>query len=118
MAKALKIVGTVIIAAALIASGVGAIVGAGAAVGSAAAATAATFATIGTVAAAVGGLMAIVSAIAFKPKMGQGGNPTNFTTNPQSGIPYAIGRTRMSGLRIHADTWESFKTDGKHEILE
>ena len=124
MAKALKIVGTVVAVVALAATGIGLAIGGAVAAGSTVAGSATflgiagtTWATIGTVAALAGGALAITSALLFKPKFNQEGSPTRFTTNPQSGIPYAIGRTRMSGLRIHADTWSAFDSDAKHEVL-
>ena len=63
--------------------------------------------TIGAVASVAGGLVSVGTAL-FQPKPGfsQQGNALNFQTNPQSGLPYAIGRTRMSGLRIHVSTWD------------
>ena len=123
MAKALKIIGTVVAVVGLAATGIGLAIGGAAAAGSAVAGSATflgiagtTWATIGTIASLVGAGLAIVSAIAFKPSFSQAGNPTRFTTNPQSGIPYCIGRTRMSGLRVHADTASSVGSD-KQDIL-
>lgn len=52
-----------------------------------------------------------------KPKFPDQGNPLRFQTNPQSGLPYAIGRTRMSGVRIYADTYDGFKRKGEHDVL-
>ncbi|MFD0848207.1 hypothetical protein [Sphingosinicella xenopeptidilytica] len=52
-----------------------------------------------------------------KPKFSDQGNPLRFQTNPQSGLPYAIGRTRMSGVRIYADTYDGFKRKGEHDVL-
>lgn len=126
MAKALKIVGTVVAVVAIVASAGAALapVLAGTA-GTAAAASAtilgisaATLGTIGAVASIAAAALAVVSALAFKPKFSAEGSPTRFTTNPQSGIPYCIGRTRQSGVRIHADTWNgTWSDDGKNDIL-
>lgn len=44
-------------------------------------------------------------------------NPQKFTTDPQSGLPYGIGRTRMSGVRIYADTYDGFKDQAEDDIL-
>lgn len=94
--KALKIAGIVVGAVALAATGVGLIAGAGTAL----AATAATVATVATIASAA---INVAGALA-SPKFSQQGTPTTFQTNPQSGLPYAMGRTRMSGVRIFAET--------------
>lgn len=64
----------------------------------------------------VGSLVSM--AVAEKPKfLARDASSTNFVTNPQSAIPYAIGRTRQSGVRVHADTWTGFSTEGKQDIL-
>lgn len=102
--KALKIAGIVIGAVALTATGIGIALGAGtAAAGTLAGVSAATFASIGAIASVASGVLGVVSAFA-KPKFSVQGSPTTFSTNPQSGLPYAMGRTRMSGLRIYAET--------------
>ncbi len=111
MSKALRTVGLIIGGVALVASGVGLAVGAGFLGATAAGATAATFlgataatwATIG----AVAGVAAAAISYATRPSFTAQGNPQEFQANPQSGLPYAIGRTRMSGVRIHADTASS-----------
>lgn len=116
MAKALKIVGTIVAVVGLVAT---AIVTGGASIGLAAAVG--TAKTVAAVAMVAGAALSIVSALAFKPKFSSEGSPTRFTTNPQSGIPYCIGRTRQSGIRIHADTWTSTydlgDNAGKNDIL-
>lgn len=126
MGKAVKIVGTIVAVVAVVASGGAALapILAGTA-GTAAAASAtilgisaATLGTIGAIALLASAALAVVSALAFKPKFSTEGSPTRFTTNPQSGIPYCIGRTRQSGVRIHADTWNgTWSDDGKNDIL-
>ncbi|RYM07992.1 hypothetical protein EWH12_17815 [Sphingobium cupriresistens] len=65
--------------------------------------SAATLAAIGTYGGLAAGVLSAVSA-AIAPGISSQGSATSFQTNPQSGLPYAIGRTRMSGLRIYADT--------------
>lgn len=65
--------------------------------------SAATLAAIGTYGGLAAGVLSAVSA-ATAPGMSNQGSQTSFQTNPQSGLPYAMGRTRMSGLRIYADT--------------
>jgi hypothetical protein len=100
----------VVAAVALVATGVGALAGAGllgaAAAGSAGVVAGVSVATITAIGTYAGLAAAALSAIsmATAPGVSVQGNATNFTTNPQSGLPYAIGRTRMSGLRIFADT--------------
>ncbi|TNE38307.1 MAG: fibronectin type III domain-containing protein [Sphingomonadales bacterium] len=100
MAKAIKTIGVVVGAVALVATGIGAVgVGLGMA-----ASTAATFSAIGTYASIATGVIGVVSTLASKPKVSTAGSPQNFATDPQSGIPYCIGRTATSGVRIYADT--------------
>lgn len=114
MAKALKIVGTVVAVVGLVAT---AIATGGASLGFSTAVIG-TAKTVAAVAMIAGAVLAVVSAIAFKPKFSTEGTPTRFTTNPQSPIPYCIGRTRQSGIRIHADTWNGPWSDkGKNDIL-
>tara|TARA_R110000868_G_scaffold111222_13_gene300476 strand:+ start:1452 stop:4127 length:2676 start_codon:yes stop_codon:yes gene_type:complete len=110
VAKALKTAALVVGAVALVATGVGALASVGA-LGAAAAGSAgvvagvsvATISAIGTFAALGAAALSVAAALAA-PKPGVGGSSTTFQTNPQSGLPYAIGRTRMSGLRIFAKT--------------
>lgn len=65
--------------------------------------SAATLTAIGTYGGLAAGALSAASA-ATAPGISQQGSQTSFTTNPQSGLPYAMGRTRMSGLRIYANT--------------
>ncbi|KFG90724.1 hypothetical protein BV98_001436 [Sphingobium herbicidovorans NBRC 16415] len=115
MAKALRTVGMVVAAVALVATGVGIAAG-GAAAAAAGSTTAATAMSIGTYASLGAGVLSMAAAFTA-PKMGVEGSATTFTTNPQSGLPYAIGRTRMSGLRAYARTYDGFKQQSKHDIL-
>lgn len=102
--KALKTVGMVVAAVALVATGVGIAAG-GAAAAAAGSATAATAMSIASYAGLASMAISVGSALfAPKPNFQGGGDPQRFQTNPQSGLPYCIGRTAMSGLRIHADT--------------
>lgn len=128
MAKALKIVGTIVAVVAIVATAGAALAPAAAATATTAATaggflgiSAATLGTIGAIASVASAVLAVVSSIAFKPKFSTEGSPTRFTTNPQSSIPYCIGRTRQSGIRIHADTWTSTldlgDNSGKNDIL-
>jgi hypothetical protein len=110
MGKALRTVGVVLTAAALIATGVGAAAGAGL-LGAEAAAVAASggaltlfgigvsdIAFLGTAAAFAGGLLE------GKPKIGGGyGSPTQWVADPQAGVPYPIGRTGLAGSIVLAD---------------
>lgn len=104
MAKAVRVIGTVVgvaIAVAGVATGNPGLVAAGLKV-----------ATYSNIAAS-----AIDIVAPRKPKFSDQGNPLNFQTNPQSGLPYCIGRTRMSGVRIYADTYDGFKIKGEHDVL-
>ncbi|NWK98679.1 hypothetical protein DM806_24050 [Sphingobium lactosutens] len=61
------------------------------------------------VVAAIGSGITAASNIAYmvlakRPGANLQGSATNFRTDPQSGLPYAMGRTRMSGLRMFAKT--------------
>lgn len=65
--------------------------------------SAATLTAIGTYGGLASGVLSAIS-VATAPKASNQGSATTFQTNPQSGLPYAIGRTRMSGLRMFAAT--------------
>jgi hypothetical protein len=116
MSKALRTVALVVGAVALIATGIGAAVGAGI-IGAAGAAggaatfaglTAATFATIGTIAGlAATALTFAASALAKPPSVTTAGDQTQFTASKDQGLPYAIGRTSVSGFVAHQQTWDS-----------
>lgn len=132
MAKALKVVGAVVAVVAVVATAgaallpAGAVLSAGGLSGVAIGAgglfgiSAATLSTIGTIAGlAAAGIAAASSLFMPKPSFTTEGNPLNFQTNPQSGLPYAMGRTRLSGLRIHAETYDAtaYKSEGKDDVL-
>ncbi|MFV1919131.1 hypothetical protein VPH46_06830 [Sphingomonas sp. MJ1 (PH-R8)] len=97
MAKALRTAAFVVGAVALAATGVGAAVSLGAIAASATTATVATVATVAQVSAAA---LSIASAAAT-PKGSLGGNPTQFTIDKESGLPYAMGRTFSAGKVVH-----------------
>ncbi|PZU63770.1 hypothetical protein [Sphingobium sp.] len=104
MRKAALVVGAV----ALVAATAGAAApllapGMAGAAGIAGVASAATLTAIGTYGGLAAGVLTAIST-ATAPGMSSQGSQTSFTTNPQSGLPYAMGRTRMSGLRIYANT--------------
>ena len=103
MRKAALVVGAVALIAAT--AGTAAVALAPAMAGSAGVAgiSAATLTAIGTYGGLAAGVLSAV-AMATAPGLSTQGSATSFQTNPQSGLPYAIGRTRMSGLRIFADT--------------
>ncbi|MEA3543239.1 MAG: hypothetical protein U9R77_14125 [Pseudomonadota bacterium] len=110
MAKALRTAALVVGAVALVATGVGALAGAGlfgagamGAAGTVAGVSTATIAAVGTYASLAAAVLS-VGAAATAPGVSVQGSATTFTTNPQSGLPYAMGRTRMSGLRFFAAT--------------
>jgi len=123
--KAIKTIGIVVGVVALVATGVGlamggAVAGAAAGTAGATAALGATLMSVGAIASVAAGVISLGTALfAPKPGFSSQGNPLQFQTNPQSGLPYAIGRTRMSGLRIHADTYDatSYKSEGKQDVL-
>lgn len=110
MSKMLRTAGMVVAAVALVATTAGLAAPAVAATATTAASaggiagvSAATLGAIG----AYGGLAAAALttiAGATAPGVSAQGSATDFTTNPQSGLPYAMGRTRMSGLRFFAAT--------------
>lgn len=123
MAKALRTAVLVIGAVALVATGIGAAAGAGlfgaaaaAAGGTVAGISVATIAAIGTWASLAAGVLGVVAQLTA-PKPSAAGSSTSFTTNPQSGLPYAMGRCRMSGLRIYAKTRSSPNWSKTHDLL-
>src|SRR3546814_14171721 len=87
--------GIVVCAVALAATGLG-LAGVPAILG----ASTATIATAASVAAA--GINIVGNFAITKPSFNTG-QQLNFVTDPPSGLPYAMGRTRMSGLRISAE---------------
>lgn len=100
MAKALRIIGVIVAVVAIAATAVatfGASIGISAGVVGAAG-------TVATVAGIAAGVIGVASQFVKPPGFSGGGNPQSFVTNPQSGLPYAAGRTRMSGIRIHGET--------------
>lgn len=109
MAKALKKVALVVGAVALIATGVGAVVG-GAAFVAATGVTLATVSAIGTFAAIASTALNMLAPA--KPKSFMSGQQTSFKLDPQSGIPYPVGRTFLGGNAVHRDTWG---TDNEYE---
>ena len=113
--RVLRTAGMVVAAVALVATGVGIAAG-GAAAAAAGSATAATALSIGAYASLGAGILSMATAF-MTPKMGVEGSATTFATNPQSGLPYAIGRTRMSGLLVYARTYDGFKQQSKDDIL-
>jgi hypothetical protein len=78
--------------------------GASTAAAGTAAALGASLITIGTIASVAAAVLSLGVSLLSKPSFSSGGNPLTFQTNPQSGLPYGIGRTRMSGLKIDGVT--------------
>lgn len=122
--KVLKVAAIVIGAVALVATGVGALAGAGVFGASAAAAATAgagifgTLATVGTIATIASVALSVASQLATpKPSFSNQGNPLDFQTNPNSGLPYVIGRTRMSGLKIAGKTTATPGWADSHDLL-
>lgn len=99
MAKMLKTAAFVVGAVALAATGVGLVVGA----------TAVT-AALGVSAAALSGVAGLLGTaaniLAKKPKQTIGGSQTSFKLDPNSGIPYLMGRTWNSGNIVYRATHE------------
>lgn len=123
MSKTLRTVGMVVGAVALVAATAGLAAPAVAATATTAASaggvlgvSAATLAAVGTYGSLAAGVLSM-AAQATAPGFSAEGSATTFTTNPQSGLPYAIGRTRMSGLRAYARTYDGFKQQSKDDIL-
>lgn len=123
MSKALRTVGMVVAAVALVATTAGLAAPAVAATATTAASaggiagiSAATLTAIGTYGSLAAGALSMAAA-ATAPGFSAQGSATTFATNPQSGLPYAMGRTRMSGLRVYARTYDGFKQQSKHDIL-
>ena len=123
MSKVLRTAGMVVAAVALVATTAGLAAPAVAATATTAASaggiagiSAATLTAIGTYGSLAAGVLSVASA-ATAPGFSAQGSKTTFTTNPQSGLPYAMGRTRMSGLRVYARTYDGFKQKSKDDIL-
>ncbi|EPR14189.1 hypothetical protein M527_29185 [Sphingobium indicum IP26] len=123
MSKALRTVGMVVAAVALVATTAGLAAPAVAATATTAASaggiagiSAATLTAIGTYGSLAAGVLSMAAA-ATAPGFSAQGSATTFATNPQSGLPYAMGRTRMSGLRVYARTYDGFKQQSKDDIL-
>lgn len=123
MSKVLRTAGMVVAAVALVATTAGLAAPAVAATATTAASaggiagiSAATLTAIGTYGSLAAGVLSAASA-ATAPGFSAQGSKTTFTTNPQSGLPYAMGRTRMSGLRVYARTYDGFKQKSKDDIL-
>lgn len=101
MSKVARIAATVVGAVALVASGVGVF----AAAGTVLATTAASVATIATV---TSGILTIAAvATAKKPSATSTGQQTDFSANPDAGLPYIIGRTGSAGDIIFRKGWDT-----------
>ncbi|MEA3541931.1 MAG: hypothetical protein U9R77_07415 [Pseudomonadota bacterium] len=103
MRKAALVVGAVALVAATAGAAGAALAPGLAGSASVAGVSTATLTAIGTYGGLAAGVLSAV-ATATAPGVSSQGSATTFQTNPQSGLPYAMGRTRMSGLRIFADT--------------
>ncbi|MCG7350041.1 hypothetical protein [Sphingomonas sp. ACRSK] len=101
MAKALRTAAFVVGAVALVATGVGAVVGATAAAAAGSAGIGGlSIAGVASATQAAAAALSIASAVAT-PKGSLGGNPTEFTIDKESGLPYAMGRTYSAGKVVH-----------------
>ena len=101
MGKALKTAGAIIGGAVLMATGVGALAGVQV--------TAMGIAGIGTMSVAnlqlmSAGLMAAGSML-DKPKSTASGSPSDWTSNPDQGIPFLFGRMGVAGKIVHRDEY-------------
>ncbi len=101
MGKALKTAGTIIGGAVLMATGVGALAGMQV--------TAMGIAGVGTMSIAnlqlmSAGLMAAGSML-DKPKSTASGSPSEWTSNPDQGIPFLFGRMGVAGKIVHRDEY-------------
>lgn len=93
-------------AVALIATGIGAAAGAG--VLSLSAGAAATIATIATVASVAASVLSVAAALtAKKPTAQATGSPTQFTADPDAGIPLVVGRTGTAGNIVMRKAWDT-----------
>lgn len=108
MSKGLRTAAMIVGGVALVATGIGAAAGAGL-IGVGAGATASVLgvsagalSSIG----AIGGLAAAgLGALAGAPKQSYAGQVTSFKIDPNSGIPYAMGRIYTGGTIVHRDTY-------------
>lgn len=124
-AKAALVVGAV----ALAATGFGAaasagLLGAGFTVSAATAATAATLATVSSIATiasvAAGGLTLLSGLTAKKPDGTAGGSQTEFSADPNAGVPYLIGRTGTAGniiFRRASDGWSANTPNDLQDLI-
>jgi hypothetical protein len=107
MAKALRTAAFVVGAVALVATGVGAVVGATAAAAAGSAGIGGlSIAGVASATQAAAAALSIASAVAT-PKGSLGGNPTEFTIDKESGLPYAMGRTYSAGKVVHRQYYGS-----------
>ncbi len=122
-AKAALIVGAV----ALAATGFGAaasagILGAGLTASAATAATAATLATVSSIATiasvAAGGLSLVSALTAKKPDGTAGGSQTEFSADPNAGVPYLVGRTGTAGNIIFRRASDGWSKDTPNDLQD
>jgi hypothetical protein len=124
-ARAALVVGAV----ALAATGFGAaasagLLGAGLTASAATAATAATLATVSSIATiasvAAGGLTLLSGLTAKKPDATAGGSQTEFSADPNAGVPYLVGRTGTAGniiLRRASDGWSKDTPNDLQDLI-
>ena len=93
MAKAIRIIGIVVGAVALIATGIGAIAGAAGFLGM----SAATWTTIGALAGVASGLASVASTLLTKPPPARG-SVTQMTIGPDAPQPYVMGEGYFAGV--------------------
>lgn len=106
-----------------LAAGAG-VFGAGLTAAGASAATAATLATvssIATIASVTSGLLGIgASLLAKKPEVSAGGSQTEFSADPNAGVPYLMGRTGTAGQivrRSASDGWSANTPNDLQDLI-
>ncbi len=111
MAKALRTAALVVGAVALVATGVGAAVGA-------AAVTASIGVSAATLTAVSGGLSLAAALTAKKPESMSNGSQTQFSADPNAGMPYLVGRTGTAGNIIFRRASDGWSKDTPNDLQD
>ncbi len=121
MSKTLKTAALIVGAVALVATGVGAAAGVGIGLGLSAG-TLATIATVATIASVASGVLTLAVALtAKKPSAQATGSQTDFSADPDAGIPLVIGRTGTAGditARFGFDTADKGDNDRQAFVVD
>lgn len=103
LSKVLKAAAVVVGAVALAATGIGLAVGAGTVI-----ASGITIGTIATVASVTASVLSLAVALtAKKPTAQATGSPTQFSADPDAGIPLVLGRTGTAGNIVMRTAWDT-----------